>query len=331
MSFRPCIPRPVWLLLLSVGLSLPARGQQVHIHTSSDSVRIGERFFLSLTTEHDPTTQVAFPDPARGDTAFGDVVLLRKLPIHTRSIAGGLQIDSLVYEAAAFGVDTALVSPIPVQFSVDEQVSTVTSPPLGIPIISSVGSEAQNIKDLAPIVPFAWAWWGWPLLVLVVLVGILAWWRLVRDVLRSKQRQIAPTEVISSSSRSPLEEAEERLHRLQETYLGAPQLIKPFYVELSDVVRTYLRRRLDIPALEETSRELIADLYRLAPRHNISPRTVGLIEQVLEAADLVKFADQRPPAATSQALVEEADRAVHEIETTLRQDEASVPLTPVSN
>ncbi|HET6569179.1 MAG TPA: hypothetical protein VFG50_14525 [Rhodothermales bacterium] len=316
------IPRLTWLLLLAVSLALPAWGQQVRVHASSDSVFIGEHFILSLSAAHDPSVEVTFPDPARGDTLFGDVVLLNRRPVLSRTSGGRLQVDSVAYEAAAFAVDTAHVPPLPVRFTTNEQTSTVTTPALAIPIRSTVPPDAQNIKDLAPIVPFSRTWWGWVILAVAILVGVAAWWRLIADVVRNRKHPDTPPAAAPVPYRSPFEEAEERLHRLEQANAADPQQVKPFYVELSEVVRTYLQRQFELPALEETSRELVTDLSRLALRQDIPSGSVNDIAHILEIADLVKFADHHPPAATSHALVQEAAHALREIEDSLQAAEA---------
>src|SRR5690606_31722830 len=56
---------------------------------------------------------------------------------------------------------------------------------------------------------------------------------------------------------SPFDEAVTRLKRLEQVDLYQDAAVKPFYVELSDLLRTYLERRLQVPALETTTRELI--------------------------------------------------------------------------
>jgi len=72
-------------------------------------------------------------------------------------------------------------------------------------------------------------------------------------------------------------------------------------VALADVLRGYLEDRLELPARHLTTRELIARLERHPSRH-----VAGLavpIRQVLEAADLVKFAGRTyPPEYNRQVL-----------------------------
>lgn len=317
------ITRLAWMLLLMGSVIPPVRAQRVDIYVSSDSVLVGEHFLISLSVAHDAGTMVSFPEPARGDTLFGDVVLLAKHPVRTRIAGGTTRVDSVVYEAAAFAVDTARVPPMPIRLTVNEQTSTIGTPALAIPIVSTVPTGAQSIKDLAPIVPFARPWWAWFILALVILIGVAAWWQLIAGILRNRKRQTRLPAAVQDPYLSPYEEAQERLTRLGQTDSGDPRETKPFYVELSDVLRTYLQRRLELPAFEETSRELVTDLSRLALRRSLPARSVDGIAHVLEIADLVKFADQQPPAATGHALVEKAARALQDIEARLQPADAT--------
>jgi uncharacterized protein YlxW (UPF0749 family) len=100
-----------------------------------------------------------------------------------------------------------------------------------------------------------------------------------------------------------LKALEEERPRLQEEY-------KDYYSKLTDVVRRYLEEEANITALESTSRELLKKLELLkdAGRLELDSKTLRSLKQVLENADLVKFALSAPEfevATRDRSLVED--------------------------
>ena len=72
--------------------------------------------------------------------------------------------------------------------------------------------------------------------------------------------------------------------------------IKQYYVELTDILRNYIERELNIPALESTTDELIETMtdFNLASSLNIPEETIKKLNKLLKDADLVKFAKFKP-------------------------------------
>lgn len=296
-------------LLCLAGASLPAQAQRVQARVSADSVRVGDRFELTLYAVHEGAATPLFPTP--GDSLrFGDLEVL--------AVRGGgrsSSADSIVYEVTTFALDTAFVPPIPVRFGAEGDTVTAATGPFLIPVASLVPPEAEGVRDLAPLVDFPRAWWPW-LLGALVLLAALAWfyyyWK------RRRQRPAPVAAAPPPPPVAPFEEALARLRALAETPLDRPEHVKPYYVALSDLIRHYLARRTGVNALEETTRELLQELSR----HPAFPAD-GLrqLRPLLELADFVKFADARPPEDRSRRVLEETRAALERIEAALRPRE----------
>ena len=120
---------------------------------------------------------------------------------------------------------------------------------------------------------------------------------------------------------APYDEAVERLTVLQAMDLTQADNIKPFYVELTDILRTYVGRRTHLPALESTTRELLNRL-KVSSRGSILPdEVVTEIDEVLTHADLVKFADLKPILEQTRSMVSETRDAIEDTESVYRQDD----------
>ena len=110
-------------------------------------------------------------------------------------------------------------------------------------------------------------------------------------VLRDK-----PTEEEIISRIPPFDAAKMRLKELDGKELISKNKIKLYYVELTDIVRTFIERELNIPALESTTDELLETItdFNSSSNLNIPKETMSKLQKLLQEADLVKFAKSKP-------------------------------------
>ena len=305
--------------MVLVGLlmaALPAHAQRVEAYLSADSVTVGDRFTLTLVALHGFETAPSFPDA--GEAVYGDVEVLGVTASGGRALgASGARLDSVVYEATTFALDTAYVPPLRILFSANADTFSVATPPLILPVSSLVPAEAEGIKDLASLVEFAGPIWPYVLLglALLALAALLIYYLRLRR--RAPEPEPPPPPPVPRIS--PYEAAIARLRELETASLEAPMQIKPFFVELSDLLRTYLEDGLGVPALERTTRELMNEFDNRAVRYKLPGGAPQRVYGILELSDLVKFADVRPPGAQSRMALDETRKTVDVIEAKLRQ------------
>ena len=145
--------------------------------------------------------------------------------------------------------------------------------------IKSIQNEPYTFDDFK-----SYLWW---LLGALLLIGIILYF-----VLRKKET----IEEIEAKI-PPYQLALKRLNELDEKQLWQKNKIKQYYVELTDIVRTYIERELNIPALESTTDELlesITDFNSSSNALNIPKETIDKLNKLLKEADLVKFAKFKP-------------------------------------
>ena len=315
-SFSPRI----YTLLIGFLLGLwsqPVLAQQAQAFIRVDSVSVGERFNLYLVTSYDEG-RTRVPQTSGGTLPFGDVELFdikRTRSIRNTQNTSPARIDTAIYEAAAFAVDSALVAPIVVRIITPRGDTTrVQTAAFYIPVRSVVPEDAAGIYDLAPLADFPYPWWFWVLLVLgVLLLAFGLWYWIQKRKQRPMQMDLPAKPVLP-----PFEQAMSRLRKLSQTDLHKPETLKPFYVELADLMRTYLADTLQISALEETTRELIEELHQQTrgPVPTVSEDTLQLIQKILQASDLVKFADHQPSFAQHETLLQETSKVLKRVEQT---------------
>ena len=97
----------------------------------------------------------------------------------------------------------------------------------------------------------------WGLLLLLAVIAVILYF-----VLRDK-----PTEEELISRIPPFDAAKIRLKELDQKELLTQNKIKLYYVELTDIVRTFIERELNIPALESTTDELLETITDFKIQH----------------------------------------------------------------
>ena len=116
---------------------------------------------------------------------------------------------------------------------------------------------------------------------------------------------------------SPPAPAHERalaaLRALAARALPARGEVEPYFVELSEILRTYLEERFGLRAPEQTTEEFLATVSHTdTGRRAIESAHRELLRDFLTRADLVKFARARPDAGECGAAGESAERFVRE-------------------
>lgn len=179
-------------------------------------------------------------------------------------------------------------------FDVRVDGRTIVVPARTLRIGSVIGAEAgldayRDIADAVAIerpIPFA----TWSIVAIVVVACLGALFALLR---RGRGPRPAPPPIPADVW------ALEALERLAVRDLPRRGEVQRFFIELTDVVRSFVERRYDISAPERTTREFIQE----AERHPLlAADQAAMLGNLLRSADLVKFAGDRPAGA-------ECDRA----------------------
>ena len=144
--------------------------------------------------------------------------------------------------------------------------------------IKEIRKEPYTFGDI-----FSEYWW---LLVLLLAIGAILYF-----VLRDKVKHYERINRIP-----PFDMAKQRLKELDSKKFLEENKIKMYYVELTDIVRTFIEREMNIPALESTTDELLETItdFNASSNLNIPEETIIKLQKLLQEADLVKFAKSKP-------------------------------------
>ena len=148
----------------------------------------------------------------------------------------------------------------------------------------------QAIRDIkAPLeVPppppdYTWLWWTGGILLFLICAGIALWlylkWR--------KEKAIPPP----PPPPVPLHiRMLEQLEQLKTQGLAEKGMTKEYYTALTDIIRAYIEERFRVPAMEQTSDEIMHSFRSLA----VDDQSRYYLKQILMLADMVKFAKETP-------------------------------------
>lgn len=146
--------------------------------------------------------------------------------------------------------------------------------------IKAIKKEPKTLADYIHLL-----WWLIPILLIFLLILGLVLYFIFR------KKKAAPKVYIP-----PVQEALNRLKALDKKQLLQQEKLKPYYSELTDIVRTYIEKEIKIPALESTTDELINTIidFNQSSKLEISKETIVNLKKILSTADLVKFAKSKP-------------------------------------
>lgn len=147
----------------------------------------------------------------------------------------------------------------------------------------------EEPKKLEDYLPYAIA-----VAALGLLVGLIF---LIRRLLRKKEIPPPPPIVLK-----PYEIALQKLEFLKEEELWQRGKVKEYQTELTFIIREYLEKQFHIPALENTTDEIIASLKKIGFPQDWRER----LRKLFQNADLVKFAKAEPPLSIHEEGMNEA-------------------------
>lgn len=256
---------------------------------SRDTILIGDQVELTLRATAPAGYQLVFPTLT--DTLTSSIEVLGTPRIDTLQSAQGAQ--ELLYSLMLTSFDSGYhrVPPMPIIITGAEGVDTARTVQLWLKVNTIPRDEAaEGIKDIKPplSVPLTLGeiakWLGLALLVaaIIALVVIYIIKRRRNEPLFSPLKPKVPAHII----------ALKELERIRAQKLWESDDPKLYYSLVTDTLRTYVEGRFNVPAMEQTSYEI---LWSLKNGNHLDSKLHGELEGYLTTSDLVKFARFKPP------------------------------------
>ncbi|NCA84471.1 MAG: hypothetical protein EOM83_02740 [Clostridia bacterium] len=276
------------LLALLLMLSLTAKTQQPVASASLDtnSMLIGDQIGFNLQLQL--PQNMPFRWPLFADTLTGEIEIVNRGAIDTTRLDNGMLLISQKLTITAFDSGYYVVPPI--SFAIGAAMdSAVETEPFLLNVFSVAVDTTQTIKPIkGPIeAPLTFAeLLPWILLVLAVLLITAALFYYYK-----KRKKKQPVVLARPKPKVPPHRwALDELEKLRNEKLWQKDLVKHYHSRLSDIIRQYLDDQFAIMAPEMTTPEIMQAAYKI----KLSDKNLRALQQILEMADLVKFAKYKP-------------------------------------
>lgn len=271
--------KQIFYILFLIGFIGFSQENPVSLAIDTANIKIGEHIQYKISVTKEGT--VIFPKLQLD--SLGKVEVVESLPVDTlkdtyekkyvlTSFDSGrytIPKQQVLINNKAFYTDSLLVSVATVKVDTLKQQMFP---------IKAIKSEPKTFDDYKPML-----WW---IILILLLIATALYF-----ILRKKEKKEVPIVVVA-----PIQEALQRLKELDEKQLLQQNKIKIYYTELTDIVRTYIEKDIYIPALESTTNELIETIndFNESSKLGISKETIQQLKEVLQSADMVKFAKSKP-------------------------------------
>ncbi len=273
--------------------TLAARQEfQVVMEVDTTVIHLGDPLGVRIRVDHPADWSVQWADSL--DVSPFEVIGAR---IATNAPNDDDGPSSAAYTVTSFELGELEIPPIAVSLVGPDGATRTLFTDLFRVGVESVGlDESGDLREIKGPLSIARNWWlvaPWLLLAAALGAGAVYLHR------RSRARPVVEIAKPSVPPRPHHLVALEALDELERSSLLERGQVKAWHVQVSEIMRTYVEGQLEVPALEMTTREVIAGLRKAA----LDMRFTETFDDFLNRCDLVKFAKLRPDADASRELV----------------------------
>lgn len=287
--------------------------QEVKVETNTKNIKIGEQIQYKVSVETPADTPVSFPE----GQAFAPLEMVKTRAADTLRDGGKYRLVKEYYltqfDEGKYTIPSQKIRINNKDYFTDSllvEVHTV-----------AIDTLKQPLYDIKPIQevkkPFTSYGWILTIIAAVLLLLIVAFVYFV--FIRKKKFPFLQTQ----KKLPPFDRAIQDLKELQNSKYLIQSQHKEYYTRLTDIVKVYLEEEVHILAKESTTDELLTKINLLQEKGklNLNQETITNLKRVLQTADLVKFAKNKPSDANA-----EYDRDT--IENVVIKTQEAIPLEP---
>ncbi len=139
--------------------------------------------------------------------------------------------------------------------------------------------------------------------IIIVLIILLLTYIIILRYIKNKKNKNTSSPEKQIPEIPPHIKAIRRINDLRNKGLHKQDNPKPFYTELSNIIRKYIEERFNIPALESTTSEIIDSFNKTEYSAEASKNK---LTELLSLADTVKFAKNKPGEHENEIMTEYA-------------------------
>lgn len=284
--------------LVFTGVTSEAFAQQIKATAKLDtnSIRIGQQTKLQLSIQYrvDNGQQVKIYWPGITDTLRKEVEVVSQSKIDTiipdkNNPFEFVQTKTLYITS----FDSGYWAIAPFKFIVNSDTNGITTEPLLLQVGTVAVDTTLAIKDIKQPFDENYTWVDWikdnmyvvyGALALIVLIIVLIY------LIKYLNKVPPPAPVIEKPQVPAHIIALEKLDKLKNEKLWQEGKLKLYHSALTDIIREYIENRFKIPAMEQTTDEIVHGFRNIAIDDDSKMR----LKQLLFLSDMVKFAKEQP-------------------------------------
>lgn len=273
------------LIFVTIGLHTNAQVPTVDAVLDTNVMLIGDQVGFKIRLQVPESTP--FRWPVLGDTLPDKIEIVKKSAIDTTRLGDGFMNVEQTLTLTAFDTGYYVIKPL--QFYYGDNNNYVETEPYLLNVFTVAVDTSLAIKPIkgpiaAPIT-FAeilpWAIAG--VIALLIIGGLIYYF--------NQRKKNQPIVIKKARPKLPAHRiALDDLDKLREEKLWQRGQVKAYHSRLTDILRIYVEDRFKIAALEMTTWETI----RAFAGAKIEKSNLEKLREMLELADLVKFAKLKP-------------------------------------
>ncbi len=292
---------PVYICCFLLLGSIQASAQDVRVKASLDksNLLIGEQTQLRLEADIPSVVQIQFP--ALKDTIKKGIEIISQSKTDTLETKDSTRIKlRQTLTITSFDTGYAAIPPFVFSYGQNKKASTEA---LLLGVQSVAVDTTRAFKDIRGVRNAPIPWWDYLRYLLYALPLLLAYplykyFKRKSPAVEKIQKQELPTD--------PYLDAIEALEKLKAESLWQQGFHKEYHTRISEILKIFISRALQLHVLEHTSDETLILFARI--EKDQVPLT--LLRQVLLLSDMVKFAKQIPVGSENDLSMQNAIRFI---------------------
>lgn len=306
------VSTPSWKLSLSILLGLVTgigSAQEVSFNSNRDTILIGEQIDYTIEVKAISADDlVVFPK----DQTFVPLEMIEDYKIDTLNPeAKSFQLTKL-YKLTQFDSGDYAVPPQLVKINNKAFYTDTLKIRVNDVVIDTTKQKLYPIKPSIEVdKPFSLPNWFWWILGILIVLALIAY-----GIFKLKKKHDEAKRRIP-----PFEQAMISLNALDKSSMLESRNFKEYITELTNITRRYLEEKLEIRAMEYTSKELISEIKRKqdAKKLSVKNEMVEAYEIILNRADLAKFANSRPDLITLKSDRKQIEKFLKHVQSAIPQ------------
>ena len=290
----------VSLVMATVDTAAAQTASSSAVHTSFTADRsemtVGDVAILSLVVSHPDDLVVVLP---RLEREWGPFEVQAQTSVQTISLDEGIKTIAKQFQVALFSPGAFETPDLPISIrNLDGSMEQVYPDPVEMTVNSVLSGQDQELKDIRPPANLSTPLWQRPAVLVIAGLVVVGMSVAVGFYVYRRSRALVSVVVQETDSRKPWEVAHQELTRIDRLDLPERGDFKEHYTLVAGTLRTYLGATYLKEVGEAGVTDMSTEEIRAAiSRSSLDSRNAREAIELLQEADLVKFANYSPPAA----------------------------------